>query len=82
MRPSPRCPCSSPRTARNARTWFGEAFAVSEAYDTPVIVRLTTRISHSKGIVECGNREEVGIKDYVKDAAKYVGVPANAANSG
>ena len=55
-----------------------KAFEISEKYDTPVLYRLTTRLCHSKGIVECEDRKEVGIKEYVKDASKYVTVPANS----
>lgn len=55
---------------------FKEAFEISEEFDTPVLYRLTTRLCHSKGIVECENRKEVGIKEYVKNKEKFITVPA------
>lgn len=54
------------------------AYEISEKFDTPVIFRSTTRLSHSKGLVELGERNEVGVKDYKKDVKKYVMIPANA----
>ena len=71
-------PLFEPSDSQECLDMVKEAFRVSEDYDTPVLVRLTTRTSHSKGIVECGEREEVGIREYKKDASKYVSVPAHA----
>ncbi|MDU4861448.1 MAG: indolepyruvate ferredoxin oxidoreductase subunit alpha [Terrisporobacter othiniensis] len=71
-------PMFEPSTSQEAKDMFKEAFEISEKFDTPVLYRLTTRLCHSKGIVECKNRTEVGIKEYVKDAPKYVTVPANS----
>ncbi len=53
-------------------------FALSEEYDTPVLLRLSTRISHSQSVVETGPRQEHPLRDYVKNPAKYVMMPANA----
>lgn len=71
-------PMLEPSTSQEAKDMFKKAFEISEEFDTPVLYRLTTRLCHSKGIVECEERKEVGIKEYVKDAAKYVTVPANS----
>ena len=71
-------PMFEPSTSQEAKDMFKEAFEISEKFDTPVLYRLTTRLCHSKGIVECEDRKEVGIKEYVKDAPKYVTVPANS----
>ncbi|MCC3869269.1 indolepyruvate ferredoxin oxidoreductase subunit alpha [Terrisporobacter mayombei] len=71
-------PMFEPSTSQEAKDMFKEAFEISEKFDTPVLYRLTTRLCHSKGIVECKDRKEVGIKEYVKDAPKYVTVPANS----
>lgn len=71
-------PMLEPSTSQEAKDMFKEAFEISEKFDTPVLYRLTTRLCHSKGIVECEGRKEVGIKEYVKDAPKYVTVPANS----
>ena len=54
------------------------AYELSEQFDTPVIVRLTTRISHSRSMVEIGEREEKELKDFPKDPQKYVMMPAMA----
>ena len=54
------------------------AFELSERYDTPVIVRLTTRVAHARSLVQQGAPEEVPLRDYVKDPAKYVMMPAFA----
>ena len=67
-----------PATSQEAKDMLKEAFEVSEKYDTPVLYRVTTRLCHSKGIVECSDRVEVGIKDYVKNPQKTLTVPAHA----
>ena len=71
-------PMLEPASSQEAKDMFKEALDISEKYDTPVLYRLTTRLCHSKGIVECVDRKEVGIKPYVKDADKYITVPANS----
>ncbi len=55
-----------------------KAFELSEKFDTPVILRLTTRIAHSRSLVETGERTELELKEYVKDPQKYVMMPAMA----
>ncbi len=67
-----------PATSQEAKDMLKEAFEVSEKYDTPVLYRVTTRLCHSKGIVDCTDRVEVGIKDYVKNPQKNLTVPAHA----
>ena len=54
------------------------AFELSEKFDTPVIIRLCTRVSHSQSIVELCDRENVPMKEYVKNPAKYIMNPAGA----
>lgn len=54
------------------------AFVLSEQFDTPVILRLTTRVAHSSSLVEVSGPIEVPLKDYKKDPAKYVMMPAMA----
>lgn len=54
------------------------AFSLSEEFDTPVLVRLSTRVSHSQSLVEEEPREEVPLKEYKKDIGKYVMMPGNA----
>ena len=54
------------------------AYDISEEFDTPVIIRLTTRISHSRSLVDVSDRVEVPEKDFPKDPQKYVMMPAMA----
>jgi indolepyruvate ferredoxin oxidoreductase alpha subunit len=54
------------------------AFELSEQFDTPVFLRLTTRIAHSRSMVTLGERRELPLKKYEKDPAKYVMMPAMA----
>ncbi len=54
------------------------AFDLSEKFDTPVLLRLTTRVSHSRSLAEIGERVDKGLKVYEKNPQKYVMVPANA----
>lgn len=67
-----------PSTSQEAKDMLKEAYKVSETYDTPVLYRVTTRLCHSKGIVNCEERNEVGVKEYTKDIQKRVTVPAFA----
>jgi len=55
-----------------------QAFALSELYDTPVMLRLTTRISHSRTPVTVGEPAEQPMRPYVKDMMKYVMMPGMA----
>lgn len=54
------------------------AYELSEQFDTPVILRLSTRISHSRSLAEVAERVDNGVKEYVKDPQKYVMMPAMA----
>ena len=54
------------------------AYELSEKYDTPVFLRLTTRVSHSQSLVELCDRENDELKAYEKNPAKYVMMPGNA----
>ena len=54
------------------------AFELSEKFDTPVLLRLTTRVSHSRSLAEVSERVDNGLKAYEKNPQKYVMVPANA----
>ena len=53
-------------------------FDLSEEYDTPFILRMTTRVCHSKSIVEISEREEKALKDWAPNPGKYVCLPAIA----
>lgn len=54
------------------------AFDLSEKFDTPVILRVTTRVAHSRSVAELTERVDNGLKEYVKNPQKYVMMPANA----
>jgi len=54
------------------------AYDMSEKYDTPMFIRLSTRVSHSQSLVELCERENVALKPYEKNIAKNVMMPANA----
>lgn len=71
-------PCIEPKDSQECKDYMIRAFEISEEFDTPVLLRVTTRVCHSKGIVELGERHEVPIRDYVKNVNKYVTVPAHA----
>jgi len=67
-----------PSDSQEAKDFVGEAFKISEMFDTPVLLRITTRIAHSKGLVELGERQEVGLKPYKRDIQKFISMPAHA----
>ncbi|TCT16829.1 indolepyruvate ferredoxin oxidoreductase alpha subunit [Natranaerovirga pectinivora] len=71
-------PLLEPSSSMEAKEFVKKAFELSEAFDTPVIVRLTTRISHSQGIISLMDRQEMPLKNYEKDFQKYVMMPAMA----
>lgn len=71
-------PMLEPSDSQEALDMVKLAFDISENYDTPVIVRTTTRISHSRSLVKIGSVIDIEQKKYIKDAKKYVMIPAYA----
>jgi len=71
-------PMFEPSDSQEAKDMMKDAYGVSEEYDIPVLFRMTTRVCHSKSIVECADREEVADKKYVKDVMKNCPLPAFA----
>ena len=71
-------PMLEPADSADALAYTKAAFEISEEFDTPVILRMSTRISHSQSLVELGERQEIPLKDYQKNPAKYVMMPAFA----
>ncbi len=71
-------PVLEPSDAQECKDFVKLAFALSEEYDTPVIVRVTTRISHARSLVTLAERTEVAVPPYEKDAPKYVMMPGFA----
>lgn len=70
-------PCLDPSSSQECKDFMKLAFEISEEYDTPVIVRLTTRIAHARTLVEQGERVVPELREYKKDIKKYVSMPAN-----
>lgn len=70
-------PVLEPSDSQECIDFVKIGFEMSEKFDTPVILRLTTRIAHSQSVVEEGQREEVKF-EYKKDIQKYVMMPAMA----
>ncbi len=73
-----RYPFFEPADSQEAKDMVKEAFRISELEDTLVAMHMTTRVCHSKGIVELGEREEVPVREYHKNAAKYIPLPAHS----
>jgi indolepyruvate ferredoxin oxidoreductase alpha subunit len=76
-----RVPCLEPSDSQEAKDMVGAALDISEQFDSPVMLRVTTRISHSDTLVELGARtatEPVEPPEYRIDCTKYVMVPGNA----
>ena len=71
-------PMLEPSDSSECKEFTKLAFELSEKFDTPVFLRLTTRVSHSQSLVELCERDECGLKDYEKNPAKYVMMPGNA----
>jgi indolepyruvate ferredoxin oxidoreductase alpha subunit len=73
-------PVLEPSDSQEAYDIMAYAYEISEKFDTPVIVRTTTRISHSKSIVELSGRRVVSGRPaaFKHDLAKYVMLPAHA----
>ena len=70
-------PMLEPSDSAEALAFAKRAYEISEEFDTPVILKMCTRVSHSQSLVELGERTEVE-KPYEKNIAKYVMMPGNA----
>ena len=75
---SAQVPVLEPSDSAESKEFAKLAFELSERYDTPVILRMTTRVAHSQSLVALGERSEVPLRPYEKNIAKYVMMPANA----
>lgn len=71
-------PMLEPADSEETKEYVKLAFEISEQFDTPVLVRMSTRVSHSQSIVSLNSRVENGLKEYVKNPQKYVMMPAFA----
>ena len=70
-------PMLEPADSQEALDYAKLAYELSETYDTPVLLKMCTRVAHSQSIVETGQRVEV-TKPYEKNPQKYIMAPANA----
>ncbi len=76
-----RIPCLEPSDSQEAKDLMVTAFDLSERFDTPVLLRMTTRVCHSSSAVELGERAEAvptAPKKFPRNSAKYVMMPGNA----
>lgn len=71
-------PMLEPADSMEALTFTKKAYEISEKFDTPVIIKMCTRIAHSQSVVEVSERVENMTKPYEKNIAKYVMMPGNA----
>ncbi len=70
-------PMLEPSDSQEALSYAKLAYELSEQYDTPVLLKMCTRVAHSQSIVEIGERVEI-VKTYEKNPQKYIMAPANA----
>lgn len=71
-------PMLEPADSSQCKEYTKLAYKLSEEYDTPVFLRLTTRIAHSRSLVEITDRESIDLKPYEKNPQKNVMLPAFA----
>ncbi len=71
-------PVLEPSDSQEAKDFTKLAFNLSENFDTPVMLRITTRVAHSQSLVELAERQDSELKKYEKNALKFVMIPAYA----
>ena len=71
-------PMLEPSDSQEAYDFAKSAFLLSEKFDTPVLLRMCTRIAHSQSVVEVGEAEPAVLKDYEKNPQKFIMMPGNA----
>jgi indolepyruvate ferredoxin oxidoreductase alpha subunit len=71
-------PMLEPADSAECLDFTKKAFELSEKYDTPVLLRMVTRIAHSQSVVETGERVVPAPVPYEKKPAKYIMMPGNA----
>ncbi len=70
-------PMLEPSDSAESLAFAKAAYEISEQFDTPVLLKMCTRVAHSQSVVETGERT-VPVKKYEKNIAKYVMMPGNA----
>lgn len=71
-------PMLEPSDSAECLAFVKAAYEISEKFDVPAVLRTCTRVAHSQSAVELSPRADIPLRDYVKDAQKYVAAPANA----
>lgn len=71
-------PMLEPSDSAEALEFAKRAYELSETFDTPVIIKMCTRVAHSQSVVETAQRVLPETKPYEKNIAKYVMMPGNA----
>jgi len=71
-------PVLEPSDSSEAKEFVKFAYELSEKYDTPVILRTTTKLAHSQSTLELCDRTEVEDREYQRSVPKYVMMPASA----
>lgn len=71
-------PVVEPSDSQECKDFVGAALEISETFDTPTILRLTTRVSHSQSFVTIGEKKDIPLKDYDQNPNKYIVAPAVA----
>ncbi len=71
-------PLLEPSDSQECKDMVKVAYDISEQWNTPVLLRMTTRVCHSKGIVELEDRKDVAIREYKKDIQRYLTIPSFA----
>ena len=71
-------PMLEPADSAECLEFTKTAFDLSERFDSPFILRLTTRVSHSRSLSDIGERDEAACKEFPKNPGKYVMMPAMA----
>ena len=75
---SAKIPMLEPSDSAEALAFAKLAYEISEKFDTPVLLKMCTRVAHSQSVVEPGERTEAPAKPYEKNIAKYVMMPGMA----
>lgn len=75
---SAKIPMLEPSDSVESYAFAKLAYELSERFDTPVLLKMCTRVAHSQSVVETGERIEQSVKPYEKNIAKYVMMPGNA----
>lgn len=76
--PHAKVPLIEPSDSQECKDFIKLSYEISEEFDTPVLFRSTTRVSHAKSIVSFEDKKDINVKEYKKNPQKFVMAPANA----